>query len=74
MTFSRKRCDRTKCWLAYKGKATLYWITKEDTYSPASLTDILKLTAAVGLYEGRNIMTMNAPNAFIRGKLVERLV
>jgi len=39
---------------------------KEDKSSPTVLTESLFLTCAIDAYEGRDIMSLDIPNAFIQ--------
>ena len=66
MILSEKRSGRIKGRLAYNGKATREWITKEDKSSPTVLTESIKLTASVDAYEERDVASMDIPNAFIQ--------
>ena len=55
MILNKKRSGRIKGRLAYNGKVTQEWITKEDKASPTVLTASIKLTAAVDAYEERDV-------------------
>ena len=72
MILNEKRSGRIKGRLAYNGKATREWITKEDKSSPTVLTESIKLTAAVDAYEERDVASMDIPNAFIQTILPPR--
>ena len=51
MILNQKRCGRIKGRLAYNGKATHDWISKEGKSSPTVLTKSIKLSSAVDAQE-----------------------
>ena len=66
MILNKKQSGRIKGRLAYNGKATREWITKEDKSSPTVLTESIKLKAAVDAYKEQDVATMDIPNAVIQ--------
>ena len=78
MLFTQKGSRAIKGRLAYNGRLTRVWIDKEDKSSPTVLTESLFLTCAIDAYEGRDVMSLKIPNAFIqtgmpqkeRGKII----
>ena len=52
--------------LAYNGKATHDWISKEDKSSPTVPTQSIHLLSAVDNQEDRDVLSMDVPNAFIQ--------
>ena len=66
MILNQKRCSRVKGRLAYNGKATRGWIIKEDKSSPTVLTESIKILSMVDAQEGRDVLSMDVPNAFIQ--------
>ena len=68
----QKQCGLVKGMIAYNGKATNYWITKEDKSSPTVLTDCIKLTAAINTCEGHDIILLDVRNTFIQMAMPEK--
>ena len=66
MILNQKGCGRVKGRLAYNGKATQDWITKQDKRSPTVLTESIKVSSEVDAHEGRDVLSMDVPNAFIQ--------
>ena len=66
MLLTQKRSGKIKGRLAYNGKPTRVWIGKEDKSSPTVLTESLFLTCVIDAYEGRDVMSLDIPNAFIQ--------
>ena len=66
MLLTRKRSGEIKGRLAYNGKKTRDWISKENTSSPTVGTHSIMLTCAIDAYECRDIMVSDVPNAFIQ--------
>ena len=52
--------------LAYNGKKTREWISREDKSSPTAHTESILLTSAIDGHKPRDVMTMDVPNAFIQ--------
>ena len=66
MFLTEKKSGEVKGRLAYNGKPTRNWITREDKSSPTAHTESILLTAGIDAMEGRDIMTEDIPNAFIQ--------
>ena len=66
MTLSRKRSRNIKGRLAYNGKVTRDWISKEDKASPTVLNESIMLTTAIDAQENRDVASYDVPNAFIQ--------
>ena len=66
MILTRKCCGTVKGRLAYNGKKTRDWITKEDKSSPTVLNESIMITSAMDAFERRDVMTCDIPNAFIQ--------
>ena len=66
MLLTRKRSGKVKGRLAYNGKPTRDWISKEDKYSPTVSNESLMLTCAIDAFEKRDMMSLDVPNAFIQ--------
>ena len=65
MFVSQKRTGKFKGRLAYNGKPTREWISREDKSSPTAYNESIFLTCAVDAMEKRDIMSIDVPNAFI---------
>ena len=72
MILNKKWSGRIKGRLAYNGKATFEWITKEDKSSPTVLTESIKITVEMDAYEEQDVASMDIPNAFIQEILPPR--
>ena len=66
MILTRKRSGKIKGRLAYNGKATRDWISKEDKASPTVLNESIMLTTAIDAQENRDVASYDVPNAFIQ--------
>ena len=79
MFVTQKRTGEYKGRLAYNGKPTREWVTKEDKTSPTCFTESILLSCGIDALERRDIMTLDIPNAFVqtdmpRKKVGERIV
>ena len=72
MLITRKKSGEVKSRLAYNGKPTRGWIKDEEKASPTVLTESLFITCAIDSHEGRDIMIMDIPNAFIQAGIPKR--
>ena len=72
MLLTRKRSGSVKGRLAYNGKDTHDWISKDNTSSPTVGTDSIMMTVAVDTYERRDVMTSDVPNTFIQTDAPEK--
>ena len=66
MLLTQKQTGECKGRLVYNGKNTREWISREDKSSPTVLTESLMLTCAVDAAEGRDVMSLDIPNAYIQ--------
>ena len=66
MLLTQKASGEVKGRLVYNGKRTRDWISREDKSSPTVMTESLFLTVAVDAYEGRDVMSLDIPNAYIQ--------
>ena len=71
MLLTQKSSGDTKGRLAFNGKKTREWISREDKSSPTVHTESLALTCAVDAHEGRDVMSLDVPNAYIQADLPE---
>ena len=62
----RKKSKEIKGRLAYNGKPTHDWISREDKSSPNAQTESILLPVGIDAMECRDIMTLDIPNAFIQ--------
>ena len=65
MFLTEKKTKEIKGRLAYNGKPTRDWISREDKSSPTAHTESILLTSGIDAMEGRDMMTLDIPNAFI---------
>ena len=72
MLLTRKRSGKTKGRLAYNGKKTRDWISREDKSSPTVHTEALFLTVVVDAHQKRDIMSLDIPNAYIQTQLPDK--
>ncbi|CAJ1968996.1 unnamed protein product [Cylindrotheca closterium] len=52
--------------LVYRGDGTREWLSREDTASPTALQEAITTTCVIDAHEGRDVMTLDVPNAFIQ--------
>ena len=65
MILSQKQSGKIKGRLAYNGKATRDWISKEDKASLNVLNESIMLTTAIDAHEERDVTSFDVPNVFI---------
>ena len=61
-----KRDDRLKGRTCANGSIQRAWIPKEDTAAPTASLEAVFLTAVIDAKEGRDVATIDIPNAFIQ--------
>ena len=66
MLLTRKKSRDVKGRLVYIRKGTQSWISRKDKSSPMVLNESLMLTCAVDTFQGRDVMTLDIPNAYIQ--------
>ena len=71
MLLTKKNSGDIKRCLVYNWKNTRNWILREDKSSPTVLTESLMLISAVNAHEGRDVMTLDIPNAYIQADVPE---
>ncbi len=69
MFLTEKRDGTVKGRAVYNGKPTREWLSREDAASPTATTESIFLTATIDAQEGRDVMVMDVPNAFIQTEL-----
>ena len=52
--------------MVYNGKPTREWLSREDTSSTTASTEAIFITSSIDAHEGRDIMVLDVPNAFIQ--------
>ena len=58
--------------MVYNGKPTRERLSREDSASPTAALESIMLTAVIEAHEGRDVMTVDIPNAFIQTEMPER--
>jgi hypothetical protein len=56
----------------FKGNETRDWLSKEDTASPTASHEAIICTGVIDAHEGRAVMSMDIPNAFIQTLMPEQ--
>jgi len=69
LLLAQKNDDTIKGRCVYKGSQTRDWISKEETSSPTASHEAVCATCVIDAHEGRDVMTMDLPNAFIQTPL-----
>ncbi|CAJ1948833.1 unnamed protein product [Cylindrotheca closterium] len=52
--------------LVFQGNGTREWLLREDTASPTASQEAITTTGVIDAQEGRDVMTLDIPNAFIQ--------
>jgi hypothetical protein len=71
MFLRENRCGRIKARGCADGRMQRLWKTKEETSSPTVRTNSLFLTAIVAALEGRKVVTVDIPGAFMQTDIDE---
>ncbi|CAJ1931973.1 unnamed protein product [Cylindrotheca closterium] len=72
MILAEKQFKKTiKGRVVYQGDGTREWLLREDTASPTALQEAITTTCVIDAHKGRDIMTMDVPNAFIQTYMPE---
>ena len=66
---TEKRDGRIKARTVANGSVQRKWMTKEESTSPTSMNESVILTAVIDAMQGRDIATVDIPNAFIQTKV-----
>ena len=70
LMFLTEKYDSTiKGRMVYNGKGTREWLSREDSASPTAVLESIMLTAVIAAHEGRDVVTVDIPNAFIQTKM-----
>ena len=69
MFLSEKKDSTIKAKMAYNGKPTREWMSREDVASPTAATESVLLATAIDAMEFRDVMTADIPNAFIQAEM-----
>ncbi|CAJ1960266.1 unnamed protein product [Cylindrotheca closterium] len=56
----------------FKGNETREWLSREDTASPTASHEAIICTGVIDAHEGRAVMSMDIPNAFIQTLMPEQ--
>ncbi|CAJ1959417.1 unnamed protein product [Cylindrotheca closterium] len=73
MLLAEKQFEKTiKGRLVYQGDGTCEWLSREDTASPTASQEATTTSCVIDAHEeGRDVMTMDVPNAFIQTYMPE---
>ena len=72
MFLKRKRCGKIKGRGCADGRKQRAYITKEDSTAPTvSTTEAVFLTAVIDAMEGRNVVVLDVPGAFMQAEIDE---
>ncbi|CAJ1938421.1 unnamed protein product [Cylindrotheca closterium] len=72
MSLAKKQFKTTiKGRLVYGGNETHEWLSQEDTASPTALEEAIINNCVIDAHKGRDIMSMDVPNAFIQTYIPE---
>ena len=69
LLLAQKNDNTIKGRCVFRGSQTRDWISKEEASSPTASHEALCATCVIDAHEGRDIMTMDLPNAFIQTPL-----
>ena len=71
MFLKRKRCGKIKGRGCADGRKQRAYITKEESTAPTVSTEAVFLTAVIDAMEGRNVVVLDVPGAFMQAKIDE---
>jgi hypothetical protein len=74
MFLTEKRCGKIKSKACVNGSTQRDYIPKETTASPTVMNDSVMITSAIEAHEGRKVVTMDIPGAFLHADLDEEVV
>ncbi|CAJ1934800.1 unnamed protein product [Cylindrotheca closterium] len=69
MLLAEKNTGEIKGRCVYKGDGTREWLSREDTSSPIAALEAILITCVIDAYEGRDMMSLDIPNAFIQTQM-----
>jgi hypothetical protein len=64
-----KKDNKIKGWTCANGSTQQEFVNQEDGTSPTAATESILLTATIDAEEGRDVMTVDIPNAFVQTDL-----
>ena len=71
MFLKRKRCGKIKGRGCADGRKQRAYITKEDSTAPTVSTEAVFLSAVIDSMEGRNVVVLDVPGAFMQAEIDE---
>ena len=71
MFLTEKRDGSIKGRMVANGAPTREWLSNEDSASPTASVESIFLTGVIEAYEGRSVLTLDVPNAFIQAQMPE---
>jgi hypothetical protein len=74
MFMTEKRCGRIKSRACMNGSKQRQWIKKEDAASPTVMSDSVMITTAIEAHEGRKVITLDIPGAFLNTEIDEEVI
>jgi hypothetical protein len=74
MFLKQKRCGRIKARGCADGRKQRLWKTKEETSAPTVRTESVFLSAMIDAKEGRTVITLDVPGAFMQADIDELVV
>ena len=74
MFMTEKRCGRVKSRACANGSKQRQWIRKEDAASPTVMSDSVMITTAIEAHEGRKVITLDIPGAFLNTEIDEEVI
>ncbi|CAJ1938132.1 unnamed protein product [Cylindrotheca closterium] len=69
MLLAEKHTGEIKGRCVYKGDGTREWLSQEHTSSPTAALEAIMITCVIDAYEGRDMMSLDIPNAFIQTQM-----
>ena len=66
---TQKRDESIKARQVFNGKPTRDWLSREDSASPTASLESLMLLGVIDAKEGRDVMCVDIPNAFIQAPM-----
>ncbi len=73
MFLTEKRDNTIKARTCANGSTQHNYMEKEESTSPTAMTESILLTAVIEAQEGRDVMTLDIPNAFVQTDVPEDL-
>ena len=71
---TEKRCGRIKTRACANGSTQRGYIPKETTASPTVMNDSVMIQSTIDAHEGREVVTLDIPGAFLHADLDEEVV